>query len=93
MQPRLVLIIASFVFFHLYFKAQVKVGEWKDHLSYNSCNTVAKVGNIIYASNTTGIIKYNKDDGSIERLPRKPKSDVANAILDRVVRLSSARHA
>ncbi len=48
--------------------AQVKPGQWKDHLSYNACNSVAKVGNIVYASNGTGIIKYHPDDGSIERL-------------------------
>ncbi len=48
--------------------AQVKVGEWKDHLSYNDCNTVAKAGNFVYCSNRTGIIKFNISDNTFERL-------------------------
>ncbi len=48
-------------------QSQVKVGEWKDHLSYNSCNTVVKVGDIVYASNGTGIIKYNTKDNTIDK--------------------------
>lgn len=48
--------------------AQVKVGQWRDHLSYNSCNTVAKAGNIVYASNKTGLLKFNTSDNSVERL-------------------------
>ena len=46
--------------------AQVKVGEWKDHLSYNYCYTVAKAGEVVYASNGAGIIKYTISDGSTE---------------------------
>lgn len=62
------LIIFAFITGCLCLHAQTKPGEWKDHLSYNTCNTVAKVGNIVYASNGTGIVKYNTEDGSIERL-------------------------
>lgn len=50
--------------------AQVKVGQWKDHLSYNSCNTVAKAGDAVYASNGTGIIKYTISDGSTELISK-----------------------
>lgn len=50
--------------------AQVKVGEWKDHLSYNSCLTVAKAGDAVYASNGTGIIKYTISDGSTELISK-----------------------
>lgn len=50
--------------------AQVKVGEWKDHLSFNSCNTVAKAGDVVYASNGTGIIKYTISDGSTELISK-----------------------
>ena len=48
--------------------SQVKVGQWKDYLSYNSCNTVAKAGNIVFASNGTGLIEYNISDNSITPL-------------------------
>src|SRR5688572_5975295 len=49
---------------------QVKVGQWKDHLSYNSCNTVAKVGDKVYVSNGTGLLKYNLSDGSIVQISK-----------------------
>ena len=48
--------------------SQVRIGEWREHLSYNSCNTVAKVGNMVYVSNGTGLLKYNITDNSVERL-------------------------
>jgi phosphopantothenoylcysteine decarboxylase / phosphopantothenate---cysteine ligase len=41
----------------------------------------------------TNVVTLLSPDGSIDQLPRKPKRDVANAILDRVVRLSSPQHA
>lgn len=50
--------------------SQVRVGEWKDHLSYNSCNTVVKTGNYVYVSNGAGLIKYNTADNSIERISK-----------------------
>jgi ligand-binding sensor domain-containing protein len=49
---------------------QVKVGQWKDHPSYNSCNTVAKAGNFVYTSNGVGILKYNSSDGSVEQISK-----------------------
>lgn len=47
--------------------AQVKVGQWTDHLSYNSANSVAKVGPIVYVSNHSGLAKYYVTDGYIEK--------------------------
>ncbi len=59
-----------FVFIALTGFSQVRVGEWKDHLSYNSCNTVAKVGDVVYASNGTGLIKYTTSDASVELISK-----------------------
>lgn len=50
--------------------SQVKIGEWKDHSSFNSCNSVAKVGDLVYVSNGTGLIKYNTQDNSIEKISK-----------------------
>jgi hypothetical protein len=69
MKPRTRLIL-SFLFFAFAGWAQVKVGEWKDHLSFNSCNTVAKAGDVVYVSNGTGIIKYTISDGSTELISK-----------------------
>ena len=45
----------------------LKVGEWRDHLSYKSTYDVCQIGNNIYTS-TTAIFVYNKNDNSIERI-------------------------
>lgn len=50
--------------------SQVKVGEWRDHLSYDDINSVTKVGSIVYASNGSGLLKYNEGDNSIEKLTK-----------------------
>lgn len=46
------------------------VGEWRDHLSYDNINSVTKVGSIVYASNGSGLLKYNEGDNSIEKFTK-----------------------
>jgi hypothetical protein len=58
------------VFLSLVSSSQVKIGEWRDHLSYNYANSVTKVGEIVYSSNGSGLIKYNEGDNSIEKLTK-----------------------
>ncbi len=50
--------------------SQVKIGQWVDHLSYTSSNSVAKVNNLVYVSNGSGLAKYNTDDNSIEKMTK-----------------------
>jgi hypothetical protein len=62
--------------------AQVRVGQWRDHLSYDFTNSVTKVGNVVYASNGSGILKYNEGDNSIEKLTKiEGLSDVGVKLL------------
>jgi len=76
--------LSGLFLFSVFCFSQVKVGEWKDHLSYNTCNSVTKMGNVVYASNGTGIIKYNTEDGSIERLNKiNGLSDIGIRLLRR----------
>jgi hypothetical protein len=81
--------ILFFVLFTIIFTvnslAQVKVGQWLDHLSYNSANSVAKLNNSIYFSNGSGLAKYNTDDNSIEKLTKiEGLSDVGVKLLRKV---------
>lgn len=46
----------------------VKVGEWRDHLSYNSTYDICKLGNKIYTSTDRAIFTYDQNDNSVERL-------------------------
>lgn len=58
------------VFVSLVSSAQVKIGEWRDHLSYGYANSVTKVGDIVYSSNGSGLLKYNEGDNSIEKFTK-----------------------
>ena len=46
----------------------LRVGEWRDHLSYKSAYDVCEVGNTIYVSTDRALFEYNTADNSIERL-------------------------
>lgn len=62
--------------------SQVKVGQWTDHLSYNSANSVAKVGSTVYVANHSGLAKYHVLDGFIEKYTKiDGLSDVGVQIL------------
>ena len=65
------------IFFTLFFSvisqvifSQIKIGEWQDYLSYNTTNSVSKVGNIVYVSNQQGLAKFNESDNSVEKLTK-----------------------
>ena len=46
----------------------IKVGEWRDHLSYFETFDVCAQGDLIYTSTDKALFVYNKNDQSIERL-------------------------
>lgn len=50
--------------------AQIPVGEWRTHLSYDSIQDVTASGNSIYAASQSGILIYNKNYNSTETLDR-----------------------
>lgn len=52
------------------FFGQVKVGQWVDHTSYNSANSIAKIGSKVYVSNGAGLLTYDVNDNSLEKLTK-----------------------
>ena len=46
----------------------LRVGEWRDHLSYKSAQDVCQVGGSIYVSTDRSLFEYNTGDNSIERV-------------------------
>jgi ligand-binding sensor domain-containing protein len=50
--------------------AQVAVGQWQDHFSYNNGKQIIVVDNTIYMISENGILKYNKDNSEIEKLTK-----------------------
>lgn len=63
-------LIIGLLFIFCKVNAQVRIGEWVDHLSFNYANSLTKVGNIVYYSNGKGLAKYNTDDNSSEKLTK-----------------------
>ncbi len=61
---------AAFILLFFGLTGQVKVGEWTDHLNYSNAVSVVKAGPIVYCSNGSGLIRYNTDDNSIEKLSK-----------------------
>jgi len=62
--------ILFFIIITQSFFSQIKIGEWQDYLTYNTTNSVSKIGDIIYVSNKEGLAKYNVNDHSIEKLTK-----------------------
>lgn len=50
--------------------AQVKVGEWREHLSYRNVKDLILLGEKAYAVTESGLFIYNTRDNSIEKLSK-----------------------
>ena len=50
--------------------AQVAVGQWQDHFSYNNGKQVIAIDNTIYMVSENGILKYDKESAEIEKLTK-----------------------
>lgn len=71
-----------FLLFSLFSFSQVKVGQWLDHLSYYDANSVARVGDMVYVSNGSGLSTYNISDNEINKLTKiNGLSDVGVTLL------------
>ena len=63
-----ILVFSIFMCF-IYANAQsLKVGEWRDHLSYKSAYDVCQVDHKIYTSTDRALFVYNTEDNSVERI-------------------------
>ncbi len=49
---------------------QIPIGQWRDELPYNYCNSVAEAGNRIYSSTPYAVFYFDKDDNSINRITK-----------------------
>ena len=58
----------SLIFSFLARSQSLRVGEWRDHLSYTYAHDVCEVGNSMYVSTDLALFEYNTLDNSIERL-------------------------
>ncbi|MCX6288019.1 MAG: T9SS type A sorting domain-containing protein [Bacteroidetes bacterium] len=49
---------------------QIPIGQWRDELPYNYCNSVAEAGNRIYSSTPYALFYFDKEDNSITRITK-----------------------
>ena len=62
-------VFLSCLIYTVFTQAQsLRVGEWRDHLSYKSAQDVCQVGSSIYVSTDRSLFEYNTGDNSIERI-------------------------
>jgi hypothetical protein len=66
--PFLFAIILLFNPFSNIFAQGVGIGEWKDHLPYSNCISVADAGDLIYCATPYSLFSVKKSDKTIERL-------------------------
>lgn len=52
----------------LFSPAQVAVGQWREHLPYNHGKSLAVSENEIYMGTNVGLMRYNKNNGELEKL-------------------------
>ena len=51
-------------------KSQLNVGAWRDHLPYQSCRKVVKIGTKIYCSTENNLFTYDTKDNSLQKLSK-----------------------
>ena len=62
------IVSAIFILLSVFSFSQVGPYSWQDHLSLNTCNTLARFNGKIYASNINGIVKVDEIEESTSRL-------------------------
>lgn len=63
--------------------AQILQGEWRDHLSYQECYSLADAGNLVYCSATAGMISYNRTTSELAKYSKVTGlSDVEISLID-----------
>lgn len=62
------LVILCIICCFSYVKAQIGIGQWRDHLPYSKYIAVVNTNNRIYAATPYSLVSYNKSDQSIQRM-------------------------
>ncbi|MFH0865395.1 MAG: two-component regulator propeller domain-containing protein [Bacteroidota bacterium] len=64
----IVLFLFLFCGINYIFSQGVAIGEWRDHLPYNSCISITEGDGMVYCATKYSVFSFDKDDNSIERL-------------------------
>jgi len=65
-----IILILSSIAFTIQVRAQIPVGEWRDHLPFSATIDVCSGDGIIYCASPFSLFTYNTSDQSVERLSK-----------------------
>lgn len=63
-------LFVAFIFLSYVAQSQVKVGQWRDHFSYNDCIALTKGNGKVYGASSVGVFWYKISDGDIGKISR-----------------------
>lgn len=65
---RICFTFSGFIFFFgMTFSQGVAIGQWREHLPYNTVVSVADAGDQVYAATNYALFSYDKDEGTLTR--------------------------
>jgi sugar lactone lactonase YvrE len=67
---RTTILIIAFFFFQVNYSQDFGIEMWRDHLPYGNVTHVVKDGSTCYGATPFGLIKYDEEDKSLERLTK-----------------------
>lgn len=52
------------------FPQGIAIGEWRDHLPYNSCTSITEGDGMVYCATNYSVFSYDKNDNSLQRITK-----------------------
>ena len=66
-----------------YAQSRLRIGEWKDHTSFQRIKSLTKSNDAVYAASDIGILKYDLKDNSVSQIGRvQGLSDLKISLID-----------
>jgi len=64
------------------YSQEIPIGQWRAHLPFHNLTSIARLGNVIYGANASGLLYYDGNDNSLNRMTRvEGLSDVDISII------------
>jgi hypothetical protein len=67
---RISIFIITIFFLQIYYAQEFGIEMWRDHLPYGNVTHVVKDGSICFGATPFGLVKYDDEDKSLERLTK-----------------------
>jgi len=64
------LLLFSLFFINKIFSQEIAIGQWRDHLPWNSCISVTEGDGIVYCATKYAVFSFDKSDNSLSRMTK-----------------------